>query len=50
LERMQLEIDTNGLTPKAAARIAARAMPNLPTGEDSVVSRLVRRFKQRQAL
>jgi hypothetical protein len=48
LHRMQVELD-NGLPPKAAARAAARAMPDPPTSEESLTSRLVRRFKKRQA-
>jgi hypothetical protein len=47
LHQMQEHID-NGLTPKAAARAAARAMPDPPTNEDSLTSRLARKFRQRR--
>jgi hypothetical protein len=46
LRLMQKGMD-DGLPPKTAARGAARALPDPPTGEENVASRLVRKFKKR---
>ncbi len=46
LRRMQEFIDT-GLPPKTAARHVAVEMPSPPTGEASLTTRLVRKFKLR---
>ena len=47
LRRMQRYIDEEGLPPKTAARRVAAEMPSPPTGEDSLVVRLARKFKER---
>jgi hypothetical protein len=36
----------DGLTPKAAARVAARTLPDPPTGEESLIYRPVRKFRE----